>query len=95
MCSPYYRVAIVLCLLCIPVCYDLYYAIASVHMCPYLHLPYTHALLCQHGQGRVRPAGPHHIHSQAAVLKLLFRLQEGISIQPDVSLQSHSNKLLQ
>lgn len=56
-------------------------------MCPYLHLPYSHPLLCEHSQCGVRPPGPHHVHSQAGVLKLLFWLQEGVSIQPDVSLQ--------
>lgn len=55
-------------------------------MCSYLHLSYGHPLLCEHHQGRVWPPGPHHIHSQAAALKLLFGLQEGVSIQPDVSL---------
>lgn len=70
-------------LLCIPVCYDI--LCACVH---YLHLLYSHALLCEHSQRRVRPSGPHHVHSQAAVLKLLFRLQERVSIQPDVSLQN-------
>lgn len=57
-------------------------------MCSYLHLSDRHPLLCEHRQGRARPAGPHHIHSLAAVLKLLFGLQEGVSIQPDVSLQN-------
>ncbi len=74
-------------LLCIPVRYDLLYAVMCTCTYPYLHLPYSHSLLCEHSQRGVRPPGPHHIHGQAGVLKLLFRLQERVSIQPDVSLQ--------
>ena len=71
-----------------PVCYDLLYAIMCVCVCPYLDLPYSHALLCEHSQCGVGPPGSHHIHRQAAVLKLLFRLQERVSVQPDVSLRN-------
>lgn len=56
--------------------------------CLYLHLAYSHAILCEHSQRGVRPPWPHHIHSQAAVLKLFFRLQERVPVQPDVSLQN-------
>lgn len=68
-------------------CVRIYCTLSRMCMCPYLHLPYSHPLLCEHSQRRVRSPGPHHVHSQAAVLKLLFRLQEWVSIQPDVSLQ--------
>lgn len=76
--------------MCIPVCYDLLYAVTCVCvrcMPPYLHLAYSHALLCEHSQRRVRPPGPHHVHGEAAVLKLLFGLEERVSVEPDVSLR--------
>lgn len=54
---------------------------------PYLHFPHSHAVLREHSQGRVPPPRPHHIHGQAAVLKLLFGLQEWVTVQPNVGLQ--------
>lgn len=63
-------------------------------MCPYLHLSYSHAILREHSQRWVGPPGPHHVHCQAAVIELLFGLQERVSVEPDVSLRRRQNEPL-
>lgn len=71
-------------------------AVTCMHVCmrPYLHLPYSHAILREHSQSGVCPPRPHHVHGQAAVIELFFRLQERVTIQPDVSLQNTSAYVL-
>lgn len=74
--------------------YDLLNAFTCERMCPYLHLSYSHAILREHSQRRVGPPGPHHVHRQAAVIELLFGLQERVSVEPDVSLRRRQNEPL-